>query len=230
MMKNIERIKGGKLIRSVRDWKIAKAIKIMKSLKNIDMLIMTEHPMMFGCYKEKFQTPLMFGIDSGSNDLVECALKLGAYPSRRIYLSIHPSQEQLHPIIYATKKGNIEPIELLIEYGANIEYKTPNGNTPLTIAVLNGNYKLVKYMVEKGVSPNIKTKTGNSPFIICKQKIQEIEGLIDILNKKEKTSEDQELIKINRKLIDRIKKGKAQKDIERIYELLIEETEPEYMV
>jgi ankyrin repeat protein len=56
----------------------------------------------------------------------------------------------LSTLMYAARKGALEPARLLVEAGADLNYKEPQGYTALLIAILNGQYELASVLVDKG--------------------------------------------------------------------------------
>lgn len=72
------------------------------------------------------------------------------------------------PLIYGSKssaKGiSIDIIELLVEYGADIDAGDLNGVTALHIAAGFYNLKIVKYLLKLGANVNIRTKNDLTPL------------------------------------------------------------------
>ena len=53
------------------------------------------------------------------------------------------------PLHIAARKGNIEIVKNLIEFGANIEERNQENKTPFTLANENGHNKVAKFLLEK---------------------------------------------------------------------------------
>lgn len=76
------------------------------------------------------------------------------------------------PLFYASKFGYFEIVKLLVEKGADVNYKYYS-ETPLTIALMNCNYKIhrniIEFLVNKGARKDIKIQ-GMTPseFLIDK--------------------------------------------------------------
>ncbi|PWT97908.1 MAG: hypothetical protein C5B51_30345, partial [Terriglobia bacterium] len=53
-------------------------------------------------------------------------------------------------LLHAARQGSLESARLLVDAGADLSYREPQGYTPLLIAILNGQYELAAMLVEKG--------------------------------------------------------------------------------
>lgn len=63
----------------------------------------------------------------------------------------------------AANKGQLEVAKLLVEKGADLNYKHPiTKMTALHLAAYSGNQDLVKYLLSKGADPNLKMRGGVS--------------------------------------------------------------------
>ena len=86
------------------------------------------------------------------------------------------------PLQYSCQNGNKEISELLINLGANLNWKDNKGNTCLHYAVNSENPSLVKKLIMFGANKYIKNEEGNSPLDLAeKNKNNEI---IDMLKEK----------------------------------------------
>ena len=63
------------------------------------------------------------------------------------------------PLCAAISKGDIEAIEKLIEYGADVNEKS-NGMTPLMFAARYNKVEIMKFLVSKGAKINEKDSKG----------------------------------------------------------------------
>jgi len=67
------------------------------------------------------------------------------------------------PLLLAVRKGHLQTVRLLIDKGANINYKNPStGETPLIRAAKAGHEDVVKLLLEKGASVAQTDNTGGS--------------------------------------------------------------------
>jgi ankyrin repeat protein len=67
-------------------------------------------------------------------------------------------------LIVAVEKGFIEVAKLLIDAGANKDFKGPFGRTPLHVAVIEGNMRLVRILVDENVDKDRKDESGMTPL------------------------------------------------------------------
>ena len=75
-----------------------------------------------------------------------------------------PSENGMTPLLYACQNGNKEISILLIDLGANFNWKDNLGNTCLHYAIESGNDSLVKKLIMFGGEKNIRNDEGESPF------------------------------------------------------------------
>ena len=59
-------------------------------------------------------------------------------------------------LIFASMRGNLEMVQLLIENGYPINEKNKNGESCLMIAAKKGHLEIVKWLFEKGCAINEK--------------------------------------------------------------------------
>ena len=77
-------------------------------------------------------------------------------------------QHQCHQLGWipkASKEGDIDLIEFLIENGADIDAKTAHGFTPLLYASKNGHHSIIELLVVNGADVDIKDKAGLTPLM-----------------------------------------------------------------
>jgi ankyrin repeat protein len=59
----------------------------------------------------------------------------------------------------AANKGQLEVVKLLVERGADLNYRHPiTKMTPLAMAALDGYTDIVNYLLSKGADPNVKMR------------------------------------------------------------------------
>ena len=58
-------------------------------------------------------------------------------------------------LVLAEERGDIKVVKLLIRYGANINARDQNGDTPLTYSARQGSKATVKLLLDAGANPNL---------------------------------------------------------------------------
>ncbi|NJK65101.1 MAG: hypothetical protein HC921_22440 [Synechococcaceae cyanobacterium SM2_3_1] len=96
-------------------------------------------------------------VQSGSKEIVQFLLESGF------------KVDFLHPLYEAIMLNSIEMVQLLIEYGADIERCWDEGITPILAAVVSGNSEIVRILVEAGADVNKTDKYGISPIMEAAQ-------------------------------------------------------------
>jgi uncharacterized protein len=64
------------------------------------------------------------------------------------------------PLMYAARQGSLETARLLVDKGASVNLKDPDGSTALVIAIINSHYDTAAMLTEKGADPNITDAAG----------------------------------------------------------------------
>lgn len=62
-------------------------------------------------------------------------------------------------LLTAIQRGYFNMVESLISQGADVNYSTMQGNTPLTFAISAGNMDILKLLLQNGADPNKKNHT-----------------------------------------------------------------------
>jgi ankyrin repeat protein len=78
-----------------------------------------------------------------------------------------PTKDGMTPLLYACRNGNKEISNLLIDLGANINWKDNKGNTCLHYAVSSGNDSLVKKLIMFGADKKSKNEKEETPLDIA---------------------------------------------------------------
>jgi ankyrin repeat protein len=98
---------------------------------------------------------LMLAIRSHRYDIVRLLLEKGANPNIEYPFSDRTA-------IFASEDPNI--IDMLIRYGADVNKKIDNGDTPLSYFVLRGNIPVIKLLVSRGADLNATDNEGKTPL------------------------------------------------------------------
>lgn len=67
-------------------------------------------------------------------------------------------------IHFASQKGHLEIVRILLASGVSVKAANRKGLTPLHYAAQGSHLELIKYLVRKGASLTAKTKSGQSPL------------------------------------------------------------------
>lgn len=75
------------------------------------------------------------------------------------------------PLVVAAKKGKLSIARMLIDNGANVNFKNPvTGNTPLFAGIKSKNYEIVNLLMANGARFDQQNNTGQTPQLYaCKQ-------------------------------------------------------------
>ncbi|MDR2965592.1 MAG: ankyrin repeat domain-containing protein [Treponema sp.] len=74
-----------------------------------------------------------------------------SYPLARRYA------DGMTPLLYASKWNNLELVRLLLEKGANINARSREGDTALSLAHANGNTQISNLLMERGALPGLNS-------------------------------------------------------------------------
>ncbi len=133
--------------------------------------------------KETFhnQTALMWAADApkSAGEIVKLLLSKGADFKPRALTSDWGSQITSEPraqyrpeggltaLLYATRSGCYACVEELIGAGADVNYPSPEGVTPLMIALDNDHNDVAKLLLDRGANPNLWDWWGRTPLYIA---------------------------------------------------------------
>ena len=78
-----------------------------------------------------------------------------------------PPAGGLTALVFASRQGDIESVQVLLDAGADVNQTTEYGWTPLLAAVQNRYYGLARLLLERGADPNIANRGGWTPLYIA---------------------------------------------------------------
>ena len=96
------------------------------------------------------ETPLMLAALKGELDWAQRLLTRGA--------RLH--QEGWSPVHYAATGPEVKLLKLLVERGAPLDARSPNGTTPLMMAARYGTIDGVTYLLARGANTSLKNDLG----------------------------------------------------------------------
>ncbi|TGO52552.1 hypothetical protein BCON_0139g00180 [Botryotinia convoluta] len=121
--------------------------------------LLLEYGAEIDCRDPVGQTPLIRAILNGYPDVVKLLLEKGAWAN---YKNSHRT-----PLMIASSKGQLNMVELLLEYDAEIDCRDSNNQTPLIMAAFQGNLEIVKLLLEKGAEIDYGGIENNTPLMIA---------------------------------------------------------------
>ena len=74
------------------------------------------------------------------------------------------SDSNLHSLIKAIKRGDVDSIHSLIESGTDIDAHNEQGLTPLCIAAMSSNTQVLKVLIDAGADVNKPSLHGFAPL------------------------------------------------------------------
>ena len=128
----------------VRSGKPEDAIQKLKELDDLDILL-------------DGRTALGCAVSYENDEVAKFLLENGANPNGC-------REEQFTPLMIAAERNAVVLLKLLLEKGADIAIKTPQGVNALAKAAYNENLEATKVLVEAGANPFEKIANGTSVY------------------------------------------------------------------
>jgi len=156
--------------------------RLISLLNNQDFAGIT--PLRFAIYSGNTQSAkalILAGVDvniqgpDGRNALYDAAYKNNLEVMQlllakgAIIVSQGSSDTPLHA---ASREGYLDAVRLLIQSGADVNYRDRDGNTSLHCAARSGNSRLVGYLIEKGGDVSILNKNEQAPINVVEKSLE----------------------------------------------------------
>jgi len=106
--------------------------------------------------------PMIYNCIYGNVKETESFLKSGLYSANHVLKKKNPDYVEASVLQLACENRNFKTVELLISYGANIDYINERGNTALHCA---NTIEIYDFLVSKGANEKIKNIWGDTPLI-----------------------------------------------------------------
>jgi ankyrin repeat protein len=141
-----------------------------------------------GANANHLSSPLKFGIIKKRVDVVDILLEKGADPNEREdefhtlltmagsntveYYSKYPDLGYTkpwmrNPLTMAIEVKNTDLMEVLVRHGADLNYVTVRGNTPLHIAAYKDSEELCLKLLKLGANKELKNRKGLTPYEVA---------------------------------------------------------------
>jgi ankyrin repeat protein len=77
------------------------------------------------------------------------------------------SQSQMSPLKLAAQYGDRDSLQVLLDYGADINFTDPDGNTPVHSATIGGQSENLKLLIKQGANINATNKKKKSALMLA---------------------------------------------------------------
>ena len=134
-------------------------LAMQKSSAKVAELLMGWKTTNLSIHNPQNETPLMLAAITNRLDWSKKLIEGGA----------DVNQPGWTPLHYASTKGNIEIMRLLIENHAYLDAESPNGTTPLMMAASYGTPMATKLLLEEGADPRLKNQLGLNALAFARQ-------------------------------------------------------------
>jgi|GEM_PF-2280733 len=146
------------LLENGADTKLIKPIFLMLRARSPELIdLLHQYHVDINVANSHGTTALMWHSNAGNLPVVKRLLELGAKTD------LAAKECGNLPLHFTCRHGHLEVVQLLIEYGADVNAQSLNGNTALHIAVKYGHEELVAYLLENNADYTLETTDGKKP-------------------------------------------------------------------
>ncbi|RFU27758.1 hypothetical protein B7463_g8575, partial [Scytalidium lignicola] len=149
-------------------------------------------------------TALMYGVDSGTEEVVRLLAEAGANVNHQVYDGSTPVHQAVNngtikklmefrpdvnipniddnmPLHFVRRGMPLEHAQLLVHAGAILDFQNKEGYTPLGVALYNGNDGVAEYLIERKANVNIASQAYGAPLhLACRNStIDMVRKLVD---------------------------------------------------
>lgn len=145
--------------RTALDWATARA-------QLSDMRLLTARGSPVNTLDVRGRTTILHAVDSHDDDALRIILEAGANPNPKVPKGLFRSS----PLTAASFGGLVGMIKLLVEFGAKVDERNPEGRTALQAVASMHNIECANILLTCGADLDYITKNGHSPFttaIMC---------------------------------------------------------------
>ena len=142
--------------RTALDWATARA-------QLSDMRLLIKHNSNVNTMDVRGRTTILHAVDSHNNEAVRILLEAGADPNPKVPEGLFRSS----PLKAASFGGLAEMVKLLLEFDADIDAYSPEGQTALHAAVISQNVECADILLEAGASLEDVARNGGTPLTLA---------------------------------------------------------------
>lgn len=157
-------------LRSALDYAVdGKHLKIMQMLldRGADANAMTHdgQPLVVKAASQHTADALRLLLDAGARPTEE-ALRVSCWLNRAeaVTLLLAAGVSPDHGMVWAAQGGHVKLLKRLLDAGADVNTKSPNGDTALHRGALQGGIEVVQLLLNRGARPNAANDIGETPL------------------------------------------------------------------
>ena len=133
----------------------------------------------FNALDAKHRTPLSIAITANLPKTVKAILDQGANANQEAWSEITDTESP--PVMIAAKEGRVEMLKVLVDAKADVNLRSADGSTALTVAANNTQWAAVNFLLDHGADVNTQDAKGTSALIAATAAgdVHEVATLLD---------------------------------------------------